>query len=193
MGNDEIFRAGGDVMYSHSRQKTQQTSNKQYLFADSTSYENAFSNAIDRSHNLTGNFRMQWHVDSLNTLDLRPSFMLSVNDSDKASWSRLFAGDANRTAVNSSDNLLTSSGTSYDIGGKVVYNHKFRNRPGRLVLHAADLQIQQHKRGRDHIFNQQIFPSTRPGRDTRPIHRQPSVEQPSGRASDVDGAYRRHQ
>ena len=72
VGNDEIFRAGGDVMYSHSRQKTQQTSNKQYLFADSTSYENAFSNAIDRSHNLTGNFRMQWHVDSLNTLDLRP-------------------------------------------------------------------------------------------------------------------------
>lgn len=37
VGNDEIFRAGGDVMYSHSRQKTQQTSNKQYLFADSTS------------------------------------------------------------------------------------------------------------------------------------------------------------
>ena len=131
VGNDEIFRAGGDVMYSHSRQKTQQTSNKQYLFADSTSYENAFSNAIDRSHNLTGNFRMQWQVDSLNTLDFRPSFMLSVNDSDKASWSRLFAGDANRTAVNSSDNLLTSSGTSYDIGGEVVYNHKFRNRPGR--------------------------------------------------------------
>lgn len=80
-----IFCAGGDVMYSHSRQKTQQTSNKQYLFADSTSYENAFSNAIDRSHNLTGNFRMQWQVDSLNTLDFRPSFMLSVNDSDKAS------------------------------------------------------------------------------------------------------------
>lgn len=133
VGNEETFRVGGDLMYSHSRQRTRQTSNKQYLFADSTSYENAFSNALDRSHNITGNFRMQWHVDSLNTLDFRPSFLVSVNNSDKTSWSRLFAGDANRTAVNSSDNQLGSDGTSYDIGGELVYNYKFKRRPGRSL------------------------------------------------------------
>ena len=133
VGNEETFRVGGDLMYSHSRQRTRQTSDKQYLFADSTSYENAYSNALDRSHNITGNFRMQWQVDSLNTLDFRPSFLVSVNNSDKTSWSRLFAGDPSRTAVNSSDNVLGSSGTSYDIGGELVYNYKFRNRPGRSL------------------------------------------------------------
>ncbi len=131
VGNEEKFRAGGDVMISHSRQKTIQSSNKQYLFPDSTSYENSWSNALDRTHNVTGNFRLQWQVDSLNTLDFRPSFMVSVNKSNKTSGSELIAGDAAQTKVNDSQNTVASSGTSYDIGGELVYNYKFRSHPGR--------------------------------------------------------------
>ena len=131
VGDEESFRAGGDIMYSHSRQKTIQKSNKQYLFPDSTSYENSWSNALDRSHNISGNFRLRWKVDSCNTLDFRPSFMVSINNSDKTSGSELLAGDANQTRVNTSDNNVSSSGTSYDIGGELVYNYKFKNHPGR--------------------------------------------------------------
>lgn len=130
VGNEEKFRAGGDVMYSHSRQRTVQNSNKQYLFTDSTSYENSHSYSLDRTHNFTGNFRLRWQVDSLNTLDFRPSFVVSHNESDKTTNSELLAGDAARTAVNSSDNITGSKGTSYDVGGELVFNHKFRH-PGR--------------------------------------------------------------
>lgn len=131
VGNEETFRAGGDVMVSHSRQKTTQSSNRQYFFTDSTSYEDAWSKALDRTHNVTGNFRLQWKVDSLNTLDFRPSFMVSVNKSSKVSNTEVTAGDEDLTKVNTSQNTLTSSGTSYDIGGELVYNHKFRSHPGR--------------------------------------------------------------
>ncbi len=131
VGNEETFRAGGDVMVSHSRQKTTQSSSRQYFFTDSTSYEDAWSKALDRTHNVTGNFRLQWKVDSLNTLDFRPSFMVSVNKSSKVSNTEVTAGDEDLTKVNTSQNTLTSSGTSYDIGGELVYNHKFRSHPGR--------------------------------------------------------------
>lgn len=131
VGNEEKFRVGGDVMYSHSNQRTDRKSDKQYLFNDSTSFEKSTSASRDRSHNFNGNFRLRWQADSSNTFDFRPSFMLSVNDSEKNETSRLNAGDANRTAVNETSNAVASEGTSYDIGGQVVYNYKFRNRPGR--------------------------------------------------------------
>lgn len=133
VGNKEVFRAGGDLMYSHSDQRTEQKANKQYLFPDSTSYENSASNARDRSHNVVGNFRLRWQVDSLNILDFRPSFLVSFNDSEKTESSNLAAGDANRTAVNETSNVLSGDGTSYDVGGELVYNHQFKSRPGRSI------------------------------------------------------------
>lgn len=133
VGNKEVFRAGGDLMYSHSDQRTEQKANKQYLFPDSTSYENSASNARDRSHNVVGNFRLRWQVDSLNILDFRSSFLVSFNDSEKTESSNLAAGDANRTAVNETSNVLSGDGTSYDVGGELVYNHQFKSRPGRSI------------------------------------------------------------
>lgn len=133
VGNEDKFRVGGDVMYSHSDQKTDQKSNKQYLFADSTSYENAASQARDRNHSLRGNFRIKWEADSFNTLEFRPEFVVSVNDSEKTEHADLFAGDSKRTAVNSSLNSLSSDGTSYDLRGEVVYNRKIKRHLGRSI------------------------------------------------------------
>ena len=131
VGNEETFRVGGDLMYSHSDQRTDTKSNKQYLFADSTSFENSLSRTRDQSHNVTGNFRLRWEMDSANTFDFRPSFLLSYNQSDSYSESELLAGDASRSLVNTTQNTLKSDGTTYDVGGELVYNYKFRRRPGR--------------------------------------------------------------
>lgn len=131
VGKEEVFRVGGDLMYSHTDQRTIQKSNRQYLFNDSTSFENSASNTRDRSHNVRGNFRMRWQADSSNVFDFRPSFMVSFNDSEKSEQSSLNAGDDKHTAVNETSNELSSDGTSYDLGGEFVYNFKFKNHPGR--------------------------------------------------------------
>lgn len=131
VGNEEKFRVGGDVMYSHSNNKSISSSSKQYLFSDSTSYENSSNNSTNLSHNVNGHFRMKWEVDSSNTLDFRPNFVLSFNDSEKYSKSRL--RDGNLADVNSSDNSVVSSGKSYDMTGELVYNHKFSRRKGRSL------------------------------------------------------------
>ena len=131
VGNKEIFRVGGDVMYSHSDRDTRQRSDRQYLFTDSTSYMNSQKISRDKGHNIRASFRLQWNPDSLNTFEFRPQFSLNLNDSWGLSSSLTQAGDSLRTPVTQSYNLNKSKGTSYNINGNLIYNHKFKNRPGR--------------------------------------------------------------
>ncbi len=131
VGNGEIFRVGGDIMYSHSDRDTRQQQDRQYLFTDSTSYEESAKNARDRGHNIRGDFRLQWNPDSFNVLEFRPNFSVNINDSESMDSSLTSAGDALRSMVNRSLNTENSHGTSLELGGELIYSHKFRSKPGR--------------------------------------------------------------
>ncbi len=131
VGNQEIFRVGGDVMYSYSSSNSIQSQERQYLFTDSTSYSSTDKWTRDRGHNLRADFRMQWKPDSFNTLDIRPNISYNRNDSWSvdSSWTR--AGDAARSPVNYSYNNGTSSGHSLEYGAQAIYNHSFKHHRGR--------------------------------------------------------------
>ena len=129
--DSEKFRAGGSVMYSHSDRDTRTTSDRQYLFEDSTSYYNSLTQSRDKGHNLRGDFRIKWEADSFNTLELRPTFSFNFSDSYKSEESSTRAGDALRTLVNNSSSAYNNDGKSYEAGLNVIYNHKFKSRPGR--------------------------------------------------------------
>lgn len=131
IGNGDKFRVGGDVFYSHSDNDAQQHSNRQNLFADSVSYYNSSSVARDKGHNFRGDFRLKWEIDSLNVLEFRPNFSVNFNNSAKSDTSATNAGDPLHTLVNRSQNIYNSDGKSFEFGGELVFNHKFRNRPGR--------------------------------------------------------------
>lgn len=131
VGNKEIFRVGGDVMYSHSDRDTRQRSERQYLFTDSTSYSQSGKIARDKGHNIRAGFRVQWNPDSANTFEFRPRFTVNINDSWSVDSSLTSAGDLLRSPVTRSLNTNNSEGTSYDFNGEMIYNHKFLSRPGR--------------------------------------------------------------
>jgi hypothetical protein len=128
---DDHFRVGGDIMYSHSDRDTRTRTARQYLLQDSTSYENSSTAARDKGHNLRGDFRIKWEVDSNNTIDFRPNFSFNFNKSERADTSSLFAGDAARTAVNRSLSNYFNDGKSYEWGARLIYNHKVASHPGR--------------------------------------------------------------
>lgn len=132
VGKDDRFRVGGDVMYSHSNSNNIQRIDRTYLFTDSTS--NYLSNtwANDKGHNLRGDFRLRWEIDSLNTFEFRPNFSYNLNDSQKDDESKTFAGGSKMgQQVNQSTNNYLSHGNSFEFGGMLLFNHKFRSRPGR--------------------------------------------------------------
>ncbi len=131
VGKEEIFRIGGDVMYSHTDRNTRTHSDRQYLFEDSTSTTNSDKYSIDKGHNFRADFRIQWNPDSFNTFEFRPNISLNYNDSYSTDSSATYAGGRNPKVVTRSLNNSSSDGSSVEFGGRLIYNHKFRSRPGR--------------------------------------------------------------
>ena len=128
---DEHFRVGGDLTYSHTSRDTRTSTSRQNIFTDSTSYRDAMSMSLDRTHNIRGNFRLKWEVDSCNTIEFRPNFQFNFSHSESSDTSMTRAGDALRTPVNHSLSYYDNHGKSYEFGGRFIYNHKFRYHPGR--------------------------------------------------------------
>ncbi len=129
--DDEHFRVGGDIMYSHSDRDTRTRTARQNLLTDSVSYYDANTAARDKSHNLRGDFRIKWEVDSNNTIEFRPNFSFNFNKSERGDSSLTSAGDAARTWVNRSLSNFFNDGKSYEWGARLIYNHKVASHPGR--------------------------------------------------------------
>ena len=128
---DEHFRVGGDVTYSHTSRDTRTSTSRMNIFTDSTSYRDALSMALDKTHNIRGNFRLKWEVDSFNTIEFRPYLSLNFSHSESSDTSMTRAGDPMRTPVNRSLSYYDNHGKSYEFGGRFIYNHKFQSHPGR--------------------------------------------------------------
>lgn len=131
VGNKEIFRVGGDVMYSHSDRDNIQTTKRQYLYTDINSMANMDKLSRDNGHNIRASFRVQWNPDSTNTFEFRPNFRANFNDSWSKETSATNTIGQGYILDQTSQNLVNSNGTSYNFGGSLVYNHKFKSRPGR--------------------------------------------------------------
>ncbi len=131
VGKEEIFRVGGDVNYNSSNRDVLQRTERQNLFADSTSYYSGYNKMKDKGQNIRGNFRMRWNIDSLNTIEFRPRFSVALSKSDSYDSALTTAGNLARSKVNFSESNNYNNGTGYDLSGELVYNHKFRSRPGR--------------------------------------------------------------
>lgn len=133
VGNGEIFRVGGNVLYSRSDRDTRQKTDRQYLFTDSTSWYNSTKTTRDRGNNLRGDFRIQWKPDSLNTLDIQPNFSYNHSNSWSVDSTMTLAGNALRSAVAKSLNSQAARGDSWEFGTRVIYNHRFKAKKGRAL------------------------------------------------------------
>lgn len=138
VGKEEIFRVGGDVMYSHTDQRTSTRTDRQYFFTDSTSFINSKRYSRDRGHNVRADFRIQWKPDSFNTFDFRPNMSFNSNNSfsNDSSLTRSGRGED----VTRSRNIASSNGKSWEFGARLIYNHQFRSHPGRSFSIHANLR-----------------------------------------------------
>lgn len=133
VGRTEALRVGGNVLYSHTDRDTRMKQLRQYLFADSTSYSDNYSTARDKGHNVRADFRVEWKPDSFNTFDFRPNFSYNHNRSLSDVIGSNRAGDPAQTLVTRNYNNGNNRGDSYEAGGRLIYNHNFRNHRGRSL------------------------------------------------------------
>ena len=133
VGNEEIFRIGGNILYSHTDRKVTQKSATQFLFPDSVSYQNSGTYSNDKGHNLNVDLRLQWNIDEYNSLDFRPRFSMNFRDSERNDSSILNAGDPLMSLVNKNLNLQNNNGKSFETSGNLIFNHKFASKQGRAL------------------------------------------------------------
>lgn len=173
VGKEEIIRVGGDVMYSHTDRHTIKRQNRTFLFPDSTSYENSLSDARDRGHNVRADFRVEWKPDSFNTLDFRPNFSFNYNNSLSNATDTIMAGEPGLPWVNRSLNHSSSYGRSYEVGGRLIYNHNFASRRGRSFSVMANYRFSNvHEYDRSLSYNHFYRLLNEMGTDSIDLYRQ---------------------
>ncbi|MGM9804580.1 MAG: outer membrane beta-barrel protein [Muribaculaceae bacterium] len=133
IGNEETFRIGGNVMYSHSSRDYQTQRSTIQSFTDYTNVTQSKSISKNDRDNVGMNLRLRWQIDSCNVIDFRPNMSLNFNKSWDNSISQLATGTtaADATAVNRSAEQDVDDGKSYEFGGELVYNHNFKSHKGR--------------------------------------------------------------
>ena len=135
VGNEEKFRIGGNVMYSHTNRDYQTQRSTTSTFTDYTKITESKSISNNNRHNLNAYFRMRWQIDSCNTIEFRPNMQLNFNKSWDNSISQSSTGATASTVVpiNSSAERDVDDGKSYRFGGELVYNHNFKEHKGRSL------------------------------------------------------------
>ena len=145
VGKGEEFRIGGNILYSHSERYSVKNSSTQYLFPDSTSYQESGSESRDKGHNISSDFRLQWKINEANTIDFRPRFSINFRDSKTQDSTFLKAGDPMMSPVNRNNNAQNNHGTNYEVGGNLIFNHNFLSRPGRALSLNANYSFSDNK------------------------------------------------
>ncbi|MDE6175909.1 MAG: outer membrane beta-barrel family protein, partial [Paramuribaculum sp.] len=156
VGNQEIFRVGGNVMWSRTSRDTRQNQERTYLFTDSMAYASIGKQTLDRGQNIRADFRIQWKPDEYNSLDIAPRISYNHNHSMSADSTITRAGDAMRSLVSNSFNTGDSRGDSWEYGLRVIYNHQFRNHRGRSFSIMANYSHSD-IREEDNSYSRNIF------------------------------------
>lgn len=156
VGNGEILRVGGDVMYSHSDKDSHSRSERQWLFPDSTSYTSGSSYNRNKGHNIRAFLRLNWQPDSFNILEFRPNFSINLNRSTGIDSTLTLAGDPSRTRVNSMFNDVISKGNSFEAGARLIYTHNFASHRGRSISFMANFKM-SNVREKENSFSRNLF------------------------------------
>ncbi len=129
VGKEEIIRVGGDIMWSNTDANSTTRQDRQYLFADHSTFSKINKATRDRGNNFRGDFRVLWKPDSFNTLEFRPNFSFNFNKSTDRELNSYFNSDMDKVSDNTTSS--NSNGDSYEVGGRLIYSHQFKKHRGR--------------------------------------------------------------
>ena len=124
----------GSYFLNNNRNENIQVSNTEYILsADSSSIDYLNSNTLTKNFNNRLNMRLEWLIDSMNTIIVIPSVNFQSNKSN--------AGNIETQSLSyleilypqtASDYLNNTKTLGYNISNRLIYQHKFR-KTGRTI------------------------------------------------------------
>ena len=113
----------GNYFYNHTGNDVIQQADRQYILPDTTYYNTQNSHAINNSTNQRFDLRMEYQIDSMNSIWFTPSVSYTTNN--YSTTSDYAAQDAGHSPVNDGHNLYTTSNTSPNLSGNLLYRRRF--------------------------------------------------------------------
>jgi len=122
--------AQGSYFFNNSNNDNAKTLKSQTLFGDTTQFTDQVSNSLSKNYNHRVNMRIEYRMDSSNSLIISPSLNFQNNKSISHSLSQTYYGLGD--TVNTSDNVTNSQRDGYNLRNNILYRHAFAKK-GRTV------------------------------------------------------------
>lgn len=117
-----------NVRYRHNVNDVITETSSETFLGDESTFSNRASNRQNGSHGLNGNARVEWKIDSLNTLNTRINFDYSKGSSWNESRNKRLNND--KEDINETVSAGSGDTNNHGIEGAIAYYHRFR-KPGR--------------------------------------------------------------
>jgi hypothetical protein len=114
--------------YNTAKNTVEQESNTEYLFIDDGNFSSNLSNSITNNYNHRANMRIEYNIDSLNSVIIEPRLNFQNNTANNISLYSTTGGSVNSQTYNKS--LTESLGSN--ISNDLTWRHKFM-KPGRTL------------------------------------------------------------
>lgn len=113
----------GSYFYNNSINKTESNLQRQYfLSATQNQLYNEQTKSDSKNENHRLNFKLQYNIDSMNTLIITPRVSFQNNITNKNKSSQTFVESV---VFNTNNNITNSTTKGYMLSGSALYNHKF--------------------------------------------------------------------
>ncbi|HTD93621.1 MAG TPA: outer membrane beta-barrel protein [Chitinophagaceae bacterium] len=143
----------GSYFYNNSSNLNDQVVRSQTFFDDRTLFADQASTSRSENFNHRINLRLEYRIDSSNTIIFSPSLNFQNNRSYSSSISSSYYG-ANDTA-NTSDNNSTNLRSGYSVRNNLLYRHAFAKR-GRTISFNLNTSLNQND-GKNYVYSQYRF------------------------------------
>jgi hypothetical protein len=118
----------GSYLFNTSANTNITKSNTEYLLIDEGNFASDSSYTVTKNYNHRINMRIEYNIDSLNSMIIVPRFSLQNNSSDRQSFGLITGGDVYSQIRTTS----LSDAAAYNMGNDLTWRHKFM-KPGRTL------------------------------------------------------------
>lgn len=125
----------GSYFFNNSNNSNNEFTNTQTVRDDGTSlYNTEEQRSSSNNYNHRMNMRIEYKIDSSNSIIFTPSVSFQNNRSSSNSFTTISPDGFNLNPISSSENIRTTKNSGYNLNGNLMYRHAFAKRGRTLSL-----------------------------------------------------------
>ncbi len=128
----EKIDVSGNYFYNYNNRKSIREEKTQYILPDTTYYKNQNQNGTSETSNHRLDLRIDYQIDSMNSILFNPSISYSTNAYDHSNTYQ--SNDLEKNPINAGESYYAMSTTAPSFNGSLLFRHRFHKKGRTLSL-----------------------------------------------------------